>query len=286
MAVIYYNGEWVSEADAQVSVQSRSVAYGDGCFDTFKVEQGQVLDLRAHLNRLEATLNWLDIELTASRKDWPSLIQQLIQRNQLQNEKVLIRIQAWREGERGYNTTSTRGSLVMVAKKLPEFPAQIRLATVDTRRIPSVALPPQFKLSNGINYIRASREARNAGFDDAVMLTLRNEISETPIANIFWTVGKTLYTPAKTCDLLPGITRQFVLSSIAERLGYSIQEVIVKRSELDKPELVFICNSLREITGVIQWDQWEWSGEQLKKKLQPWLDAFSELKVHKQDSLF
>jgi len=124
------------------------------------------------------------------------------------------------------------------------------LVQVRTRRIPQDALSCSFKLSNGINYIRASLEAREQNADDALMLTINDYVSETTIANIFWLKEQTIYTPNLECDILPGITRGILSSIIRNRSEYKLVKGRFEAKELDHAEAVWVCNSLREIRPV------------------------------------
>ena len=72
---------------------------------------------------------------------------------------------------------------------------ELKLAVAQTRCIPSEALERKYKLSNGLNYVKAAQEAARSSCDDALMLTVDGEVSETTSANIFWVNEGKIFTP-------------------------------------------------------------------------------------------
>jgi len=95
-------------------------------------------------------------------------------------------------------------------------------------------------------------KAQQAGFDDCIFLTPEGYITETSIANIFFRIGKTLYTPSLDCPILPGIIR----AKIIER-EENVVEGLFKREILLDADEIFLTNSLmgamevREVKSVI-----------------------------------
>lgn len=252
---IIYNGSFKPAGAVLVSARSRGLMYGDGCFDTFRSYSGRFLALDRHLNRLKEAVQFLDMRLPELLRPEPfrELLHRLLNKNALLNKDAVIRVQVWREGARGYQTESQSAAHFTItateyAAGKPVAP--VALATVDVRRIPDRSLPSRFKLTNGINYITAARQARAKGADDALMLTLDDVVSETTIANIFWARGDTIYTPSEACDLLPGITRAALLEILDSSSSYRAEEGAYPLSDLPDAEAVWICNSVRELVPV------------------------------------
>ncbi len=72
---------------------------------------------------------------------------------------------------------------------------------------PLVAL----KTTSRADYVYARLEARRAGADDALFLTVDGFLSEGTSANVFLVRGEELATPALACAILPGTTRSWIL---------------------------------------------------------------------------
>ena len=106
------------------------------------------------------------------------------------------------------------------------------------------------KLSNSINYIKAAQEAKKKGGDDALMLTIDKNISETTISNIFWIKGNQVFTPSLNCDLLPGVTRSILIELISQDSELELVEGEFKLEEVYSAEAVFCTNSVMEMKSV------------------------------------
>ena len=100
---------------------------------------------------------------------------------------------------------------------------QIHLAVVGPPR--SAEPAGMLKTTSRADYVYARLEARRAGADDALFLTIDGLLSEATSANIFLVRraedgGAELATPALDCAILPGTTRSWLLGW-AERVGFA-----------------------------------------------------------------
>lgn len=250
---IIFDGDLISADTAVAPADSRGLMYGDGIFDTLRIYSGQSFLLAEHLKRTLEGLEYLGIEApenfteTGLKAD----IKQLLLKNDLNNKDAIVRIQLWREGGRGYTPPSDSGThYTVTASQCPITFDEPTLVTVDQKRIPSESLPSKYKLTNGINYILAAREARQKGGDDALMLTTDGWISETTIANLFWRKGTEIFTPSEECDLLPGLTRGLIIDLIEQHDDLQVTEGRFSLDHLLQFDAVWISNSVRELLPV------------------------------------
>lgn len=251
------NGTFTKNEAPAVPVTSRGLMYGDGCFETLRSYKGSFFKLDEHLRRLQQGLHFLSISLPddLQSSNISELLAQLIEKNKLQNQDAVLRLQVWREGKRGYATDASRSAYAVTLSPLNQLPPSYALATVSTCRVPSAALPARYKFTNGINYIKAATQARGKGADDALMQTIDGFVSETTVANIFWMKGDTIFTPSKDCDVLPGITREAVLQCLLNHMGREVKQGKYPLEAVKNADLVWICNSVKEIAAVHQIDQ-------------------------------
>ncbi len=87
-----------------------------------------------------------------------------------------------------------------------------------------------FKSLAHLNRLYVTQEARRQGVDDCITLTESGIVLEASFGNLFWTVGKTFYTPSPELPLYFGVTiEQMVLQAKEE--GY---EIVYTKTPLEK----------------------------------------------------
>ncbi|NNC79331.1 MAG: hypothetical protein HKN94_04175, partial [Acidimicrobiales bacterium] len=103
------------------------------------------------------------------------------------------------------------------------------------------------------NNFAAIRQARMAGFDDAVLIGRSGRVLEGPTFTVGWVVdedGRDIYeTPAMTTGILDSITRTAVLEAAADA-GLEVREVEVPIERLDDASEFFALSTLREVVAV------------------------------------
>lgn len=274
---VIYNGELKKESELLISPLNRGMMYGDGLFDTLRSYQGKFLNLDAHFERLLSGADYLGIQVHFSYEDFKIKLIELLNANHHDNTDALIRIQCWRTGERGYATDSNQANWISSSSQIKPSNQPIKLSIVNTRSIPSEALERKFKLSNGLNYIKAAQEAKQLGSDDALILTIDGIISETTISNIFWVKDSNIFTPSVSCDLLAGITRNSLLAleDIAIHEGEFIKQDIIQA------DAVFTTNSIREITYVRSIDDINYDlGNKVIEKVNNAFEGYRNKQLH------
>ena len=232
---------------------SRGLMYGEGVFETLRIYQGRTLLLNNHLERLEQGLATLGIEAGNKLREQniKKDILNLLKKNKLLDRDAVVRLQFWQDGSRGFLASSkTVARYMLTAAACSEYDEASTLVTVSVPRISTKALPATAKFTNNINYILAAREAQKKEADDGLMLTADRRVSETTIANIFWTKDNQIYTPSEQCDLLPGITRRILLNILNNHESLSVNEGAYSLDALYEADAVWICNSVREVMPV------------------------------------
>jgi branched-subunit amino acid aminotransferase/4-amino-4-deoxychorismate lyase len=116
---------------------------------------------------------------------------------------------------------------------------------------PLVAL----KTTSRADYVFARLEARRAGADDALFLTVDDHLSEGTTANIFLVrraIGDgrpELATPSLDCAILPGTTRSWLLGW-GPRVGLRPVEGRLTPADLAAADEAFLCSSVAGVLPV------------------------------------
>jgi branched-chain amino acid aminotransferase len=132
----------------------------------------------------------------------------------------------------------------------------IHVCVSSWRRISDDAVPPRVKA--GANYQNsrlAAVEAQVNGYDDVVLLTSAGKVAELAGASLMLVRDDQLITPPVTDGILEGITRRALMRIAALRMGRTVVERTVDRTELYIADEIFACGSAEEVTPVVSVDR-------------------------------
>ncbi|MFN0118004.1 MAG: aminotransferase class IV [Elusimicrobiota bacterium] len=251
--IVYLNGKYLQEKDAHISIFDRGFLYGDGLYETIRIYDGVPFLLTEHLQRLFQGLHILSMKLPLSQSRIKKIIKNLIQKNK--SKEAVARIFISR-GVSNYGI-GVSGSLrpTILITTYPFVPLNVDyergvVVTVSPfSRNGARATPPFVKSTNCLNGILARIHAEKEHSFEAIHLTDKGFVAEGTVSNIFWIKNGILFTPPLDGDILPGITRQFILKK-AQSLKMKVQEKKIKLPELCKADRIFLTSSLIEMLPV------------------------------------
>ena len=265
---VWIDGE-LQPADARhLSAFDRGFQLGDGVFETLRARGGRPTELAEHLERLRRSANGLDIQLGAGTEARiADGIAELLAADDL----------AAADGDASIRITVSRGAItargllplehvtptiVIQAWPVPPPPADhlergLHLAVSSVRRDPENPLAA-LKTTSRADYVFARLEARRAGADDALFLTIDGHLSEATSANLFLIRGgggatPELATPALACAILPGTTRTWLLGWAATA-GLTPVEGWLTAADLAGADEAFLCSSVAGVLPVTRFD--------------------------------
>jgi D-alanine transaminase len=90
--IVYMNGDYVSENEANISVFDRGFLFGDGIYEVSAVIDGKLVDNDLHLSRLERSLNEISIPLPLPKEEILKVQRELIARNSLEEGVVYMQV--------------------------------------------------------------------------------------------------------------------------------------------------------------------------------------------------
>ena len=107
---------------------------------------------------------------------------------------------------------------------------------------------------NYLSSLLVGGEARRHGYDEGIALSVNGYISEGAGENIFVIKNGKIVTPPATSSILPGITRDSIVT-LARDLGYEVIEADIAREALYLADEVFMTGTAAEIVPVRSVDQ-------------------------------
>jgi branched-chain amino acid aminotransferase len=242
---IWMNGGLVDWADAKIHIASHVVHYGSGVFEgarCYNTPRGSAcFRLDTHMKRLYDSARIYRMEPQVDQATLTEAVLETIRANE--QKACYIRPIIYR----GYNALGVNpfpcpvDAAVLtwewgayLGKDALENGVDVRIASW-ARSAPNT-FPTLAKTS--ANYANSSlikMEAITEGYSEGIALDTFGYLSEGSGQNLFIVREGTIYTPPLTASILPGITRNSVIT-IARDLGYKVREEMLPR------ELLYICD--------------------------------------------
>ena len=255
---IYINGDFFHRSEATISVLDSGFLLGDGVWEGIRLNEGKLLHLKEHLERLYAGANLLSLSINMSSEELEEAIQQTLDINKMESD-VHIRLII----SRGLKKTpyqhpkATIGNPTIVI--IPEYKVAdqsvsevgIKLATVETIRDYRVQNPNINSLSKH-NCIAACIEAEKKGADEGLMLDPNGYVSTCNSTNFFIVRNGEVWTSTgEYC--LKGITRSVVIDLCKEN-SVSIFEKNFSIDDVYTADEVFVTGTFAGLIPVIEID--------------------------------
>ena len=255
---VIMDGKLVPWERATVHVSTHGFLYGTAVFEGVRAywndraRRLHVFELEAHSRRLERNARLMGF---SSTPDWQTLSDWQLYAlacNDFSGDVYLRPVIYYGEGGIGiFPKTQAQRTLIMAVPMGSYFGKESLAVKVSSwTRIPGSVIPPMAKVNGGyVNSYLAAKEARDGGYDDAIMLNSRGYVSEGSGANLFVVKDGELLTPGYHNDILDGVTRRHVMR-LAQDLGIPCFERTIARGELYTADELFFCGTGVEISPI------------------------------------
>lgn len=260
---IWFDGRLVPQEEAVVSVLSHALHYGTSVFEgarAYATERGAaVFRLQEHSQRLIDSARILGMNPLPSVDEVNRAVLETVRAND--RASCYIRPLLW-YGPQSLGVSPARNEVhFMVATwawgtYLGEEAVKkgARLITSSWRRSPADVMPTKAKAGgNYVNSVLANNEARELGYDEALLLDTNGFVAEGSGENLFLVRDGVLYPVVHSVNLR-GITRDSVIR-IAEANGVEVRETWATRDELYTADEVFMVGTAAEVTPIAEIDR-------------------------------
>ncbi|KAF0134187.1 MAG: branched-chain amino acid aminotransferase [Candidatus Saganbacteria bacterium] len=265
MKQAFFKGKFVPFSEAKISIMTHAFNYGTACFEGIRgyynnnKKQLYILKLTEHYERLIQSCKIVRINLKYSLEEMCKTTLELAKRNDYQ-EDVYIRPLAYKSEEKiGLGLSGVEDDFCIYLSPFGKYldtTKGIKVAVSTWRRIDDSSIPARAKLTGSyINSSLAKSEAKENGFDEAIMLSMDGHVSEGSGENLFLVRGRKLITPYLADNILEGITRNSVIELAKNELGLEVEERSVDRTELYVADEIFLCGTGAEIAPVLEVDR-------------------------------
>jgi branched-chain amino acid aminotransferase len=256
---VWHNGKFIPWSDATIHVASHVVSYASCLFEgirCYETPQGPaIFRLQEHTDRLVNSAKIYRMEFEYTR---PQLAQAMVELVRLNKAKhCYIRPVAFRGyGEIGVNPLNNPIEIYLLAWKWGKYLGEealkqgVDVCVSSWHRMAPNTLPPIAKAAaNYMNAQLVKMEAITNGYVEGIALDPAGHVSEGSGENIFVVRDGKILTPPLGSSVLPGITRDSIIT-LAGELGVPVIEQVIAREMLYIADEVFFTGTAAEITPI------------------------------------
>ena len=250
--IVYYKGEYVKAQDLRCNIYDQSLHYGYGVFEgirAYGTDNGvKIFKAKEHFDRMKFSCEAVHIPYPYDIDELIDISYTVLDKNHLRDAYIRplisctpnmslskgissqLLIAAWDWGAYlGHNLLD-----VMISSYSRPNPSGFKVAAKIT--------------GHYVNSILACQEAKDKGFDEALLLDVEGFVAEGPGANVFFELDGRLITP-QLGSILPGITRATIIE-ICNDLDIEVEERKILPSEIMGIDSAFFCGTAAEVIGL------------------------------------
>jgi len=262
---VFYEGEFARYNDVRLGLMTHALHYGTAVFEGIraywndKKSQLYLLKAAAHYDRMRRSANVMRMELPLSTEELVNFTLELLRRNEYKSDvyvRPLLYTSSEEIGVRLHNLNRSFFIYSVPFGKYVETDGGIKCMVSTWRRVPDQSLPARAKISG--SYAQAAlakSEAVEAGYDEAIVLSVDGHVSEGSAENLFMLKDGEFVTPPVTDDILEGVTRQLLIKVIEEELNLPVLQRSIDRTELYTCDELLLCGTGAQISPVIEVDR-------------------------------
>lgn len=249
---VFLNGKWLKAKDATTDLYAQTLHYGNGVFEgirSYNTEDGvKIFKAKEHYERLLYSAEKMHIKLNYTSEQLIDLTYELLEKNNLKDayirplvylgvnmslqptDEVNVFLCAWEWGK------YLGSDLLNIMTSSYQRPNP-KSCHVDAKVV-----------GHYTNSILATTEAKQKGFDEALLLDANGNVAEGPGANFFYEKNGVLYT-SPLGNILPGITRATVLE-LANELKFKVVEKYFTPEDVKGADGAFFTGTAAEVAGI------------------------------------
>ena len=255
--LVYFNGEFVPESQAKISIYDSALMFGDMIFEMTRSFNKKQFKLREHLERLYASAKFIELDIPMSISEMEECVYQTIEKNEPMfndddEHRVMIDITRGTLGIYQDIVGVSKGVNIIIA----DFPLRLTVSSMghlfdkginavitSQRAIPSRYLDPKIKNRSRLHYLMANIEASKFKGEDNWALLLDDEgyISEGTGDNFFIIKDGVVITPYGR-NILRGVSRDYIFE-LCNQLDIPCIEKNIERYDVINADEAFMTGT-------------------------------------------
>jgi D-alanine transaminase len=251
--VIYLNGQFVEPENAVISIHDRGFLFGDAVYEAMRSYDGRLWAMQRHLQRLRRSLHeidmgYVDVNIIAE------VIERAYQRSELPDASVYLQITRGVQPRRHAYTQDLVPTVLVTVRDITPMLARINRDGESVMTAPDVRWKRcDIKSTNLLPNILAHTAAIDGGAHEAVLYDAEGYVTEAASMAVFCVEEGCVLTTPLGPEILPSITRQFVVEIAADE-GIPLREERVSLERFRNASEVMLGSTSHEVCPVTRVD--------------------------------
>lgn len=207
---VSFNQQLLSADKVNISAISSASFYGKGIFTTILIHNSKPFLWENHWLRLFDNAKILGINLL-EKAIFEAEIFKIIAANKISKGRMRVSVFDESVSKIWSETPQQKTSILVTTTDLKSI-TEAKL-TISPYRVNSSSPLSNIKSCNYLENLLALEEANKRGFNEAIRLNERDEITSVCLANIFWVQDSFIYTPSLKTGCLAGTIRGLILEN-------------------------------------------------------------------------
>ena len=245
-----YNSIFNYLDEIKISPLSRAYTFSDSVYEVIPFFNSNSIAFESHISRLERSCKALNLSLDMDKTS--KEIIDLIAKSNLINGYVYYQVSRGIDSIRSHMfddslSTETFGYVVSHSFKSQK----LKVMTCEDLRWQRCDIKSTSLLGN----VMSMNNARMSGCHEVIMHK-NNILTEGGASNVFFAIEETVFTPALSNNILPGITRELLIDEI-KQFGIKVEEGDYSVDDLKNAQSVWLTSStkgLAQVTNILDLD--------------------------------
>lgn len=251
--IAFVNGQFLPQSQSMISIEDRGLLFADSVYEVVYMMDGRFVDMTGHLDRLERSLNELEIQLPMSLDVLSFKILQLAQKNRLETGMVYIQITRGSAPRDFKFPQNVAPNILMMVKRMPKGREANLRKGIKVVTVPDIRWKRRdIKTTCLLAQVLAKQRAHEGGAGEAWLMDDEGYVTEGGASNAWIVKADGTFVTRQTDHLiLSGVTRSSLLHLI-KKLKFKIEIRPFLLSEAYEAKEAFISGAAALLTPVVQ----------------------------------
>ena len=249
---VYLNGEIIPADEAKISPLDRSFTFGDGVYEVIPSYNQELFLFEEHLQRFKISLAKTFIPAPTELDNLQDILKKLHVKNEYQNQSFYIQVTRGVQESRSHTASENIvPTLFINSQNLDINPFRgnankegLRVRLEDDIRWQRCDIKTTALIGNILSMHDPSLETV-----DEILLHKDGILNEGSKSNIFLVKQGKIYTPSLNQNILPGVTRNFIID-LLKKNNIEVFEGEISVDSIYECEEIWLTSSTKEIQPV------------------------------------